>query len=57
MLDELVKLNSSCNNYYLDLLKAHGVDLTKPADHEAKIIEVLGAYEANLAKSDTALRL
>lgn len=57
MLDELLKLNSSCHNYYNDLLRANGVDLINPADHEAKIIEVLEGYEAKLSKSDTALRL
>lgn len=38
MLDELIKLNSSCHGYYLDILKANGVDLTKPEENEAQII-------------------
>lgn len=57
MLDELLKLNSSCHNYYMDLLKAHGVDVTKPEEHEAKIVEILEGYEEKLGKSDTPLRL
>lgn len=57
MLEELLKLNSCCHNYYLDILKAHGVDLKNPAEHEAKIIEVLEKYEETLPKSDTHLRL
>lgn len=57
MLDELLKLNSSCHNYFLDLLKANGVDVKKPEEHEAKIIEILEGYEEKLVKSNAPLRL
>ena len=57
MLDELVKLNSSCHGYYLDILKANGVDLDKPEEHEDKIIEVMEKYQELLPKSNTPLRI
>lgn len=57
MLDELVKLNSSCHDYYLDLLKAHGVDLTNTVAHEDKIIEILDGLVELLPRSNTPLRL
>lgn len=56
-MDELVKLNSSCHGYFLDILKAHGVDLAKPEESEATIIEILEKYQEMLPKSNTPLRL
>ena len=40
----------------MELLKCHDVDLSKPEEHEAKIIEVLEVYEAKF-KCNTPLRL
>jgi len=51
----LLKLNSNNRNYYLDILKANGLDLSGGDDD--KVIEALEKYEEVLPKSNEHVRL